>query len=100
MSLDRIGAWGGSFLIADTSTYTLNGKGENLKVKSFICQEDTVINTLTGVDEFGAAVNFETIFGLTASPSPTLKANSLWCVPLNWAITSIDLTSGSIIVYE
>jgi len=100
MSLDRISAWGGSFWIGNTSTYTTNGKGEALKVKSIICQEDTVFNLLTGVDEFGNAVDFVNIFGLSASPTPTSKSQSLWVVPLNWAITSIKLDSGSIICYE
>lgn len=101
MSLDRVSAWGGSFWIGDTVTQTLNGKGEPLKVKSIICQEDTVITILEGKDANNNSVNFRTLFNLNdTSPGPTLKQGCLLCVPLGWAITTIKLASGSIIAYE
>ncbi len=93
-------AWGGSYYIGNTSTRTLNGKGQQLTVESIIVHADTVFDTLTGVDPVGNVVDFLTILGLDVdSPSPTIKEGTLIRVEKDWYITTIKLASGSIWTY-
>lgn len=98
--MNRVESWGGSFYIGNTSTRTLNGKGEALKAHSLIAQEDTVITILEGTAPDGTTVDFIELFGLdVSSPSPTIKAAALFCTENGYFITTVKLASGSIILY-
>lgn len=88
---DKITASKGCELIADTSAKT------NRSFYALIIQEDTVIATLSGVDENYSTVNFLTTIGLA---SKTLKQGALITVPSGNKITSLTLTSGSLIAYN
>lgn len=90
MSLQRLSAWGGSFLIADTTVRT------GLDYYAFVVQEDTVIATLSGKNSAGISETFLTTQGIGTE---VLKAGAMFCVPLGAKYTNITLTSGSIIVY-
>lgn len=91
MSIQRISAWGGSELIADTTART--GRG----ITSFICQEATVISVLAGGKKGLTSTNYLTTMGLSGK---TLAANALIIVPNDEYIANITLTSGSIIAYS
>lgn len=88
---ERISAANGCELIADTTERT--GKS----YYALIAQEDTVILTLSGVNDKGDSVNFISTIGLSGK---TLKQGALITVPLGNKITNLDLTSGSVIAYN
>lgn len=90
MSIQRLSAWGGCELIADTNTRT--GKDYN----AFIVQEDTVIAALSSAGS-PATKNYLTLIGLSGK---TLKAGALIVAPLNEVFDTIKLTSGSVIAYR
>ena len=90
MSLERLSSWGGCELIADTDART--GKVYN----AFICQEATVVATLTGGTKGVTSTNFLTSIGLSGK---TLAAGALIVVPKGNYVTNITLTSGSVIAY-
>lgn len=88
--LDKIAANNGSKLITGT------GANTGLNHTSFYVREDTVISTLTGLNESGVATNWLTEIGLSGI---TLKQGDFYPVGLNDKITAITLTSGSVILY-
>lgn len=88
---ERLTASNGCELIADTTERT--GKA----YYALICQEDTVIATMSGTDHAGAAVDFVSTMGLSGK---TLKQGALLTAPLANKITNVDLTSGSVIAYK
>jgi hypothetical protein len=88
--LQKLGAHGGSTLIADTSDHA----GQ---FTSFYVREDTVVNAMTGLTAAKATQDFKTLFNIS---SATLKAGDLYIAPSGFMITLIDLTSGSIIAYS
>lgn len=82
------GGSGGSRIIDDANVTTVNAY-------AIIANTDTLINTITGVDVNGVAVDFKTAYNWA-----TLPAGTFMKVPKRWKILSIDLTSGSLSVYN
>ena len=80
---------GGSLIIDDTATYAV-------EAHSIVANSATVINAITGVNGNDGAVNF------AAAPYNwvTLPAGTFMKVPKGYRILSIDLTSGSLSVYN
>jgi len=84
----RLTSWAGSVL--QTSANLPTGK-----CTSFTVREDTVIETLAGVDSKGNLIDFKTVCGLASNP--TLKQGTLIIAPLNSFFTRIVLAQGSIV---
>lgn len=63
----------------------------------FSPDQDTIIDEMTGVDNNGDVVNFETEFNIT---NKTLKAGSLYGAKEGWVITLIHVDSGAVVAYE
>lgn len=89
MPNDKTTSSRGSMTIDDTASHI------GLKGLELIAQEDTVINVITGFDSAGEAYNFKTKKNMV-----TLKAGALHIARDNYYFETIQLTSGSIIIYE
>jgi len=79
---------GGSQIIDDTNTTAVNAH-------SIVANSATVINVCTGKDINGAVVDFKATYNWV-----TLPAGTFMKVPKGYRILSIDLTSGSLSVYN
>lgn len=79
----------GSGTIDDTALH------QDQKIKAFQAQEDTVIDTLSGVDSKGNAYDFKLSKNIV-----TVKAGGFHTAKDGYLITNVKLTSGSIIFYE
>jgi hypothetical protein len=90
MSL-RLEGYNGCELVHGTGAHT----SKNFEVLAI--QEDTVIASMTGVDESGTAVDFKVQFNTAAIP---LKAGALLTCIKGQSITAITLTSGTLIGYN
>ena|SRR4249919_936650 len=90
-SLNRISASQGSVLIPYGAPY-------DVEAKAFYVREDTVITSMTGVKPGGIPVDFDNDIFLTAGS--TLFQGDLFIAPEGYIITSVELTSGSIILYS
>lgn len=84
-NLDRVAGSNGMVIVDDTTTYTK-------VVNYFIPREDTVLDTCTGVDNNGNAVDFKT----TQNWDGTLKESDYCMIPAGYKITNLTLTSGSV----
>lgn len=88
---ERIIGHNGCELISDTSAHT------GLKRFGFIVQEDTVVSALTGTKDDGTTtINLLSSIGLSGK---TLKQGAFLPCPMEYTITAITLTSGSVILY-
>lgn len=90
-ALNRISASQGSVLIG-------NGAPYDVEAKAFYVREDTQILAMTGVKPGGIPVDFDNDIFLTGG-SPLFQGD-LFIAPEGYIITSIELTSGSIIIYS
>ena len=91
MGLHRLAALGGCELIANTVART--GK----VYRAFICQEATVVATLTGGITGVTSTDFLASIGLSGA---TLALGALIVVPDGNYITNLTLTSGSVMAYS
>ena len=78
----------GCKVVANTAPTAGNWRG-------FSVNTACIVSALTGVDQNGNAVNFLTDIGLSGV---TLSLGSVITVPDGYAITSITLASGSVIL--
>lgn len=92
---ERVAANNGCILIADTAAYTSGTTNFPFR-EMLVIQEDTVIATLTAIDESRTSYNALTRIGLG---SKTLKQGAIITVPAGHKITALTLTSGSLIAY-
>lgn len=90
MSFNRLSAWGGCELIADTT------ERENQEYFGFIVQEDTVVEKLTG-EGSPSDRNYLTEIGLNGK---TLKQGALIVAPNGEFFQHLKLASGSVIAYK
>jgi len=87
--LMEISGAGGSYIVDDTSTHAV-------EAHSIVANGAVVINAITGVDVNDVAVDFK----VAPYNWVTLPAGTFMKVPKGYRITSIDLTSGSLSVYN
>jgi hypothetical protein len=92
---ERVAGNAGCMLISDTTAYT-SGTTYFYPRDILVIQEDTVIATLTAIDESNTSYNALTRYGFSGK---TLKQGAIITMPQRHRITNLTLTSGSLIAY-
>lgn len=84
---------------ADAGCIHINsGDGEQpVEITAFVPDQDTTIDTLTGVDKNGNEKDYRQEMNIGTK---TLKQGSYFAVPIGEKITLVELGSGAIVGYK